>query len=231
MISADTLQFIADLKENNNRDWFKANKKRYESAIGEHNAFALELINRIGAWEPAIKDMPLKKAVFRIYRDVRFSKDKSPYKTHFGSFYHPWQEVQRDEEVWPAGWYVHIEPGDKSFVGGGLYEPEKNTLAAIRQEIDYDLEEWNAIINHPIFVKTFSKGVEGRKLQRPPKGYAPDNAAIEWLKHKEWVAGAPIKDKEWGGKNIMAKIEDIMKTMHPWMQFLNRPFEGLQKSS
>jgi uncharacterized protein (TIGR02453 family) len=157
--------------------------------------------------------------MFRINRDVRFSKNKAPYKTNFGA------SIQAGgKKSMLAGYYFHLEPGGKSFVGGGLYMPEAAQLQKVRQEIDYNWKEFAGILQAKPFVKTYGsleKG-EGISLTREPKGYEKDNPAIEMLKLKSWVATAPLSDKQLTQADLPKIILHSFSVLQPLLVFLNR---------
>ncbi len=217
-ISKATFQFLTDLKANNQREWFTANKKRYEEAKAEFEVFVEALITRIVAFDPSISHHKAKDCVFRIYRDVRFSKDKSPYKTHFGAHVTP--AKSRSEIHTRAGYYIHIEPG-ASMLAGGAYLPEATWLKNIRQEIDYNGAEFRSIIEGKGFKAIFGQ-VEGDKLKTMPKGYAVDHPDIELLKHKSFLASHALTDKQVLDAGFADHAAMVFKVLHPFDQFLNR---------
>lgn len=218
LISPSTLRFLADLKANNNREWFTANKGRYTAAHAEFLAFTDALIAGIARFDPGIAHYTAKDCVFRIYRDVRFSKDKSPYKTHFGT--HVTAAPKKSEIHTRAGYYLHLEPGG-TFLAGGAYLPESKWLKAIRQEIAYCTEEFTGILNDQDFKKYFG-GIEGEKLARPPKDYTADHPAIEWLKHKSFLASHACTDEQVLSDGFLRHSTDVFRALHPFDQFLNR---------
>jgi uncharacterized protein (TIGR02453 family) len=159
-----------------------------------------------------------KESVYRIYRDVRFAKDKSPYKTHFGA--HITAAAKRSDIHSLAGYYVHIEDG-KTMMGGGAYVPPSDWIKAIRQEIDYNAKEFKKIINGKAFKETFGE-LEGEKLKRPPKGYTPDHPEIELLKLKSFLATHVVNNKAVIDKDFVNYTAKVFKTLHPFDLFLNR---------
>lgn len=218
MLSKLTLTFLKDLKANNNREWFTANKPRYEAAKADFEKFIDALIPKIAAFDKSVAHQTAKSCVFRIYRDVRFSKDKSPYKTHFGA--HITSTVKRSEVHSSAGYYVHIEDG-ASILAGGAYLPPSDWLNAIRQEIDYNTEEFKKIINGTDFKKYFGK-IEGDKLSRPPKGYEPTHPEIELLKLKSFLASHNLSNKQLLSDDLLSHSTKVFKTLYPFDSFLNR---------
>lgn len=215
MLQASTLKFISDLKKNNNKPWFDVNRKRYEEAKADFVSFVDILIASIGQFDPAISSLKAKECIFRINRDVRFSKDKSPYKTNMGTYINP-----GGKKVNTPGYYFHCEPG-QSFAAGGLYVPEPALLAKVRQEIDYNFDEWKKIVNNKTFKKYFPK-VDGIEvLSRPPKGYSDDNPAIAFLKMKSYIVSTPLTDAQLTHKNLVKDVSKMFETMKPMIDFLN----------
>lgn len=216
MLQNSTLQFLKELKKNNNKPWFDAHRKEYEKAKADFIIMVEALIKEIARFDPAVGNVKAKECIFRINRDVRFSKDKSPYKTNMGAYFSP---VGKKTEG--GGYYLHTEPG-KSFVAGGMYMPMPPVLAKIRQEIDYNFAGWKKIVQASSFKKTFPKGVEGfEMLSRPPKGYDESNPAIHYLKMKNFVVTSPISDTDLKSTGAVKKIGSIYKTIKPMIDFLH----------
>jgi uncharacterized protein (TIGR02453 family) len=219
MLQQATLHFIEQLVQNNNKPWFDAQRDVYAAAKADFEDFVTRLMEKLSIIEPSLRDQKAKDAIFRIFRDVRFSKDKTPYKGHFGVY------LSKGGRKYPgAGYYLHIEPGGKSFIGGGLWMPEPSLLKAVRQEIDYNLDEFEVIVNNKKFKKLFGK-IEGEKLKNPPQGYGAENPAIEYLKMKSFTAGHGLVDKELISTGFMAKAIDVFTTMKGFVDFLNRPMD------
>lgn len=218
MIEAKTLKFLASLSRNNSKEWFDKHRDEYEAAKLDIEHFVTQLLERMAVLDPAFAEQKAKQCIFRIYRDVRFSKDKTPYKSHFGIY------VSRAGKKAPdAGYYIHIEPG-KSFLAGGLWMPEGPLLKATRQEIDYNFDEFSSIIKAPAFRKTF-KQLEGEKLKTLPQGYSADNPAIEYLKMKSFIASHQLTDDVLTSKNFTSKVKDVFAVMKPLVDFLNRSLD------
>ncbi len=213
------LSFLTNLQENNNKEWFDANRNTYEKARLEWINFATESIAAVGIFDKDIALLEPKKCIFRINRDVRFSKNKDPYKNNFGLSLN---KGGKREDF--CGYYLHLQPG-ASFIAGGAYGPMPDKLAAIRQEIDYNAKEFEAIINHKNFKKHFGT-LGGEALQRPPKGYEADNPMINILKHKSFIAQYPLTDKEIFAPNFMENMLEKFKAMQPLIAFLNRATAG-----
>lgn len=215
MLQASTLKFIRDLKKNNNKPWFDVNRKKYEDAKADFVSFVEILITAIGKFDPAVSSLKAKECIFRINRDVRFSKDKSPYKTNMGTYINP-----GGKKVNTPGYYFHCEPG-QSFAAGGLYVPEPALLAKVRQEIDYNFDEWKKIVNNKTFKKYFPK-VDGIEvLSRPPKGYSDDNPAIAFLKMKSYIVSRPLTDAQLTHKDLVKDVSRTFETMKPMIDFLH----------
>ena len=218
MISQNTFKFLKDLKNNNNREWFTANKERYEAAKKEFEEYINSLIPKIALFDKSVGHLTAKNCVFRIYRDVRFAKDKSPYKTHFGAYIT--SSNKKTDVHADAGYYIHLEDG-ASMIAGGAYTPPSAWLNAIRQEIDYNTDEFKKIINSKDF-KTYFKEVEGEKLSRPPKGYDASHSEVELLKLKSFLATHMINNKQVISDDFVAYTAKIAKALYPFNSFLNR---------
>jgi len=212
------LAFLRKLKKNNNKPWFDAHRDAYTEAKGEVETFLEGLIHAYGKTDESISALTPKECMFRINRDVRFSKDKSPYKLNFGA------SITSGGKKSPlAGYYLHIEPG-KSFVGGGIWMPMPADLAKIRQEIDYNLDEFKSIVNASAFKRQFGKLYTGEdiSLQRVPKGYDADNPAAEYLKLKSYLAMKMLTDEEVASSSLQKNCIAAFKALKPMLDFVNR---------
>lgn len=216
-ISKNTFQFLKELKKNNNREWFAGNKPRYEQSKAEFEIFVDALIAKIAEYDAGIASIKAKDCVFRIYRDIRFSKDKSPYKTHFGA--HITSAAKKTEVHSRAGYYVHIGPGE-SMLAGGAYMPESTWLKAIRQEIHYNSGEFKKILSSKSFRQYFGE-MEGEKLKTTPKDYPPDHPDIELLKHKSFLAAHHLNDSDVTAADFLKRAVSIFKALYPFDRFLN----------
>jgi uncharacterized protein (TIGR02453 family) len=212
------LVFLKDLAENNNKPWFDENRDKYLEAKKEIESFTIKLIQEFGETEPSIANLEAKECLFRINRDVRFSKDKSPYKTNFGISINP---GGKKSEL--AGYYIHIEPA-KSFVGGGLWMPMPEQLGKIRQEIDYNLEQFEELIKAPTFKKQYGTLNSGKEISlvRVPKGYEADSPAAEYLKLKSFTATKPLPDDTIASKEFIEHCTTAFKALKPLIGFLNQ---------
>ncbi len=222
MIETSTLKFLKDLNKNNNKEWFEKNRKQYENAKQNFLEFTQAIILNFGKIDPSISHLEPKKCVFRINRDVRFSKDKSPYKTNMGLFL-----SKSGKNATHAGYYFHLEPG-ACFIGGGLYMPMPDILAKVRQEIDYNWAEFNKIITNKKFVSNFKELDKSKEftLTRPPKGFDIDNPAIEFIKMKSWIAGKKISDAELIDKKVIKNMVSSFEALKPTIDFFNRAIDG-----
>lgn len=220
MISKDSLQFLADIKKNNNREWFLANKKRYEAYKKEYYALAQQFLDVLVAGDPALASMQVKDVVFRINRDIRFSKDKSPYKTNMAFWFSPGTKNWNQ-----AGYYVHVEPGS-SFVAGGFHQPEASDLKKIRKEIAFFHEDLEAILADKNFKSAYGDMDRENALKTVPKGYEKEHPAIELLKLKSFTATAKLDDKLLSDKDFIKKVSDKLLLLKPMGEFLNRALIG-----
>jgi uncharacterized protein (TIGR02453 family) len=223
MLQPSTLDFLRKLKKNNNKPWFDANRKLYEAAKADTVQLADALLKEIVKFDPTLGHLSGKQCLFRINRDVRFSKNKDPYKTNFGI------SMARGGKSGPfAGYYFQIDPNSGHFAGGGLWMPMPDVLKKVRQEIDYNLAEWQGIVESKKFKAAFGEMYTGeeQKLSRPPKGYEADNPAIEYLKLKSFIAMTDLTNEDITSKGLVKKLAGLFATMHPMVVFLNRAQEG-----
>lgn len=212
------LPFLRKLKKNNNKAWFDANRALYESAKEEVHDLVRQLVAAYGKTDATIAHLEPRDCLFRINRDVRFSKDKSPYKTNFGI------AITSGGKKSPlAGYYLHIEPGE-GFVGGGLWMPTPPVLASVRQEIDYNYDEFKGLLKSTGFKKQYGELYAGDdvKLTRVPKGYEADNPAAEFLKLKSFLAMRKLSDDEMDAAQLVKQATDAFKVLKPVIDFLNR---------
>lgn len=219
MLQTSTLKFLKDLKKNNNKAWFDLHRKQYDEAKNDFILMLGQLIKSIGTFDPSISNLDAKNCLFRINRDVRFSKNKDPYKNNMAAYFN------RDgKKGLGAGYYLHVEPG-KSFVAGGIWMPEPMILSSIRQEIDYSFDDWNKIIEGKVFKKKFTDGLQGDKLTRPPKNYDISNPAIDYIKMKSFIVSESFTDKEVLNKDFIKEVSKSFQVMKPLIDFLNRALE------
>ena len=217
MVSQLTLKFLKDIKKNNNRPWFEAHRLQFESAKADILLLVEKLIPRIATFDTPIANLAAKECVFRINRDVRFSKDKSPYKSNMACYFN-----KAGKKGNGAGYYLHLEPG-KSFAGGGIWMPTPPDLARIRQEIDYGFDDWKKIIAGSAFKKQFPKGIDDTDiLTRPPKGYDEHNPAIGLIKMKSFVVRRQFSDAEVQSSSFVKEVVKTFLAMHPLVAFINK---------
>ncbi|MBN2614830.1 MAG: DUF2461 domain-containing protein [Bacteroidales bacterium] len=213
-----SFEFLIDLRFNNNRNWFNENKDRYVEAKAEFDSLIDAIIPRLKTIDPSITVTSSKECVFRIYRDVRFSKNKEPYKINFGAL------MGNGGKKSPfAGYYLHFQP-DGSFVGGGIYQPDGPTIKALREGIYSNVDEFKALINKPEFKKLFPE-IHGEKLKTAPKGFPKDFADIELLKHKHYAVLHDMPNEDWFKDDVVEKILDVYKVQSGYNRFLNRLLE------
>jgi uncharacterized protein (TIGR02453 family) len=218
MLSNDTLQFLEDLKDNNNREWFLDNKKRYETVKKDYHQLVASFLNTMKPLDSTLEMLEVKNCTFRINRDVRFAKDKSPYKTNLGI----WLSAgAKNAEA--SGYYLHIENG-KCFVGGGLYCPEPNQLKSIRKEIHFFYDDLQAILNEKTFKSSYKDLYRDEKstLKNPPKGYEKEDPAVEYLKLKSFTATQPFDISLVTQKDFVTIMTEKMITLKPFNDFINR---------
>lgn len=222
MLQSSTLTFLKNLKKNNNREWFEKNRAAYEAAKEDMARLVDDVIRQFGKKEEGIAPLTAKECVYRINRDVRFSKNKAPYKNNMAA-----SLIKGGKKAANAGYYIHIQPGGESFIGGGRYMVEPLELKKIRQEIDYSWEEFEKIIGNKKFRSTYGEleRGEGMALSREPKGYEKDNPAIEYIKLKSFVATTSLADADLTGKDLVKKITAAFETLQPLIRFLNRALE------
>lgn len=216
MPEKSTLRFLRELRLHNNKNWFDAHRSAYEQARVDFIDFVGQLIPRIARFDPPIGELTPKECIFRINRDVRFSKNKDPYKSHLAAAFN--YGGKRGER---PGYYIHFEPG-ASFAAGGYYMPPPDDLQKIRQEIDYEFDRWKKIIGKPGFMRLFPEGVEGTApLVRAPKGYDEENPAIAYLKMRGYIVSRPFSDAEMTDAAIVGKLADTFAAMKPFIDFLS----------
>lgn len=221
MLQTSTLTYIKKLQKNNNKPWFEENRLLFNEAKDDFEKLVKDIITSFGKVDADIAPVEAKNCIFRQYRDIRFSKDKTPYKTHMGASFD-----KGGKNSGFAGYYLHLEPGNKSMAGGGIWMPEAAQLKKIRQEIDYSWDEFSGIINQKDFKKVYGDLEHGEfKLSREPKGYEKDNPAIEYLKLKSLVAMQTLTDDDLVSKGLLQKIVSAFTALMPLIKFINRSLE------
>lgn len=208
------LDFFKDLKHNNNKEWFNENRERYEAGREQMLFFTELMISEINKFDSDIPLIDAKDCLFRIFRDVRFSNDKTPYKTHMGSFIA--REGRKSER---AGYYIHIEPGN-SFLGGGIWHPAPEPLRAIRSEIFDNTEGFKEVIGDKNF-KKYYHAIEGEKLKTAPKGFPKDFEDIDLLRYKSYAFGFQVDDSTVLSSDFVSVAVDAFRELHKANRFLN----------
>jgi uncharacterized protein (TIGR02453 family) len=216
-IEQSTLDFLSDLKYHNEREWFLKNRKRYDEARNNFESFVQAVIDRIADFDPILNGLEVKSCTYRINRDIRFSNDKTIYKTHLGAFIVRGGKKNGDRY---AGYYFHVEPGSNSMIAGGAYIPPMPWLTAIREKIDEQGDTFVKIIKNKDFRDFFGE-IEGEKLKSAPKGYSRDNKYIEYLKLKSFLISKIISDKDITGRECFDNIIKASRAMKPLNDFLS----------
>ena len=212
IIQKSTFEFLNKLKKNNDRDWFNTNKKEYLSCHENMIGFAENLLSKMNEHDN-IENQNGKKCLHRIYRDTRFSKDKTPYKTNFsGGFKRATQELR-------GGYYFHIQPGN-CFLGGGFWSPNSEDLKRIREEIDLNADEFYSTLNSKTFKDTFGE-IRGERLKTSPKGYDKDHPAIDLLQLKQFIVKKDFTDKEVLSESFADEANQVFKNMRPFFDFMS----------
>ena len=221
MITKEALQFLADLIANNNTEWMHANKKRYENYKKDYHAFIASLLDEMKKLDPTLEPLEVKNCTFRINRDIRFSKDKSPYKTNMGAWF-----TQNKFKKNSPGYYIHFEKGN-SFIAGGVWCPEPNELKLIRKEIEFFHDDLEAVISDKKFKSTFGDldRDENNTLKKAPKDFDPNHPAIEFLKLKSYTVSQKIDDNLFTSKDFSKTIAQKLILMKPMNDFLRRALE------
>jgi uncharacterized protein (TIGR02453 family) len=221
MLQAATLTFLKNLKKNNNKPWFEAHRNAYETAKIDFAQFIQSVIDKHGKKDPSIKELKAKECMFRINRDVRFAKDKSPYKSNMAA------SINRGgKKSIFAGYYFHCEPGE-AFVGGGLWIPGPADLKKVRQEIDYGFDGFKKIIASKKFKAVYGglNKDSGISLVKVPQGFEKDNPAAGYLKLKSFIAMKKLDEKELTSKNLIPITLEALETLQPIIYFLNTALE------
>ena len=204
-----SLKFLKELKKNNNRDWFNKHKNRYELAREELKNLQAALMN-----EMSHQDEIAQIKLYRIYRDVRFSPNKDPYKTHFSGY------IERATKWKRGGYYFQISPNGNSMAGGGFWKPEKEDLLRIRQEIANDDKPLRKIINAKAFKDTFTQ-LDGEQLKTAPRGFDKEHPAVDLLRYKQFLISRQFTDKEVLNGNFVKELCKVYKKMRPFFDYMS----------
>ena len=206
--------FLKKLAANNNREWFKAHRETYDAVVSEVEALASILIARISFFEPAVMRLEPKDCMYRIYRDIRYSKDKSPYKNHIGIFVNP-----KGKKSLHCGYYLHFEPGNCMIAGGG-WCPTTEMLRALRQSIVDNIDEFKDIVTDPTFRDNFPTiGME--RLKTAPKGFPKDFPYMEYLQPKDYIIWRSVPDSFFSEPDFIDQTVKAFEAMKPYHDFLN----------
>lgn len=220
----EILDFLRELRVNNNRDWFNVHKEEYDRAKKEFETFTQSLILKIGEFDKEILNVTPKECVFRLFRDIRFTHDKTPYKNHFGTYiaYPGGRKSPR------GGYYFHVDPVEGCFLGVGIWSPEPTILKALRESIFDNYDEFEEIINELEFKKTFGNSFYGEeKLKTLPKGFPADFRNPEILKLKHYLVSYDLSDREINNKNLPDYLANLAKVAYPLNRFLNYTVDEL----
>ncbi len=212
IITKDSLKFLSDLSKSNNREWFNIHKDSYINAHDNIIAFADALLIEMSKHDD-IETASGKKSVFRIYKDVRFSKDKTPYNTHWSGTF------KRATKKLRGGYYFRIEPGN-SFLAGGFWGPEPNDMKRIRQDIDTNYKAWRKLLAGKMLAETFGKMI-GDQIGSAPRGYAKDHPAIDLLRYKQFLLKYQFTDEEVSSPDFFYNANNVFKKMHPFFDFMS----------
>ena len=222
MISSSTVSFLKALKKNNNKPWFDKNRDRYLDAKNNFEDFVASLLEKMILFDDDLTGLTVKDCCFRINRDIRFSKNKTPYKINLSASFNKGGK----KSIHP-GYYFHLQPEGNSFVGGGLWHPESSELKKVRQEIDYCFPEFKKIIHSPSFKNNYGEleREESQMLVNVPKGYDKENPAADYLRMKSFVATKNLSDDQVLSPKLGSEIIKSFKTLLPMIKFINRSFE------
>jgi uncharacterized protein (TIGR02453 family) len=209
-----TLHFLSQLAENNNREWFQENRKLYDAAKADMEKLVGYLITEVGKFQD-LGNLQVKECLLRINRDIRFSKNKAPYKNNLAAGIGP-----GGKSSGKVDYYLQIQPGDQTFLGGGMWETTPEQLARFRQEIDYNADELKALIEEPEF-RTFFPEIHGDTLKTTPKGYPKDHPEIEFLKRKQLFFVHRFTDKEVASKDFGKQVLKGIALLKPFADYMN----------
>lgn len=225
----DIIEFLTELSANNNREWFAEHKEWYQECYAKFVDFSGQYIKRLSEFDPALAVLQPQDCIWRIYRDVRFSKNKNPYKEWFGCF--PAAGVPGQPRTWGkhslrGGYYMHIQPGQCMFAGG-IWEPTKELLTALRKEVEANYEEVEAIMASPSWQRYFGNDFDTSwgVLKKVPAGFDPEFIHADWLKHKDYTFSTPLTDEQVSAPDFLDTIVEIAKAAKPMNDFLNYTFE------
>lgn len=222
MLQKETIKFLKDLKKNNNKPWFEEHRKQYEAAKTDFENLTVAVLQATAKFDATIATLQPRDCLFRINRDIRFAKDKTPYKTNFGMGI-----SKGGKKAVSAGYYLHCEPGE-AFVGGGMWMPMPPELKKVRQEIDYNWVEFEKLVKEKKFKTVYSDLLKDTEtsLTRPPKGYDETNAAIDYLKLKSFLGLRKLTDEELQSDGLVKTVTTSFEILKPLLDFMNRALEN-----
>ncbi len=223
MISSETFRFLQQLRVNNDKVWFDANRSLYSKLRKEFEDFLEIVIAEISQFDREASQTTAKASIFRINRDIRFSNDKLPYKTNFGAFI-----AKGGRKGINSGYYIHIEPGE-CFLAGGIYMPSAPMLKAIREEIFENTDVFKEIIHSPDFVKHFGDRIGDEKLKSAPRGFPKDFPDMDYLKYKSYTVLKSEPDSIYQSPGFIKEVKAVFRAMAPFNQFLNRAVEEVER--
>ena len=218
MLTHHSLQFLRNLEQNNNREWFHANRKDYEQTKDEFENLCQEILTEIAKFQENLLNTSVKSCIFRINRDIRFSADKSPYKNHLAAAF-----GSGGRNSGKVDFYLHIEPNVKSFLGGGMWFPTSTQLVSFRQEIDYSPQRLKNIIEEENFKRYFDE-IHGEKVKKVPKGYSAEHPDIELLKYKELFFIHRFTDEKILSKTFVPEVVNGCRILKPYLDYINNLF-------
>ncbi|MGV3631313.1 MAG: DUF2461 domain-containing protein [Bacteroidota bacterium] len=211
-VPAASFEFLNELARNNNRDWFNKHKNRYVKAQEQVADFADEVL-RLMRKHDNLETASGKAGLHRIYKDTRFSKDKTPYKTNWsGNFKRATKQLR-------GGYYFHLQPGN-SFAAGGFFSPSPEDLKRIRQDIEINYEDWRNLLNEPGIAQTFGS-FAGEKLTTAPKGFSQEHPAIDLLRHKQFFFRHSFTDEEVTGPGFAEKLDETFQALRPFFDYMS----------
>jgi len=211
-IAKADFQFLINLSQNNYREWFNDHKDQYQESFENMQEFVRVLLAKMGQYDQLVPMTP-KQSLNRIYRDTRFSKDKTPYKNHWGG------GMKRDTKLLRGGYYYHIEPGN-TFVAGGFWSPNSNDLKRIRKEFEMDDTYIRKIIAAPIFQKYFGE-LLGKGVKTAPRGFDKTHPAIDLIRKKQFVVRHDFTNKQVLSKDFTDQMVEAFKAMHPYFNYMS----------
>ncbi len=214
MLTQSTFQFLTNLSENNNREWFHANRKDYEKTKLEFENLCQNILDELLKFQENLQNTKVKSCILRINRDIRFSADKSPYKKYLGAGFGPGGKSSAYVDF-----YLHIQPNE-SFIGGGMWSPTSKQLSDFRQEIDYNPSKIKGIIQESNFRNYFNE-IHGEKVKNAPKGYSIEHPDIELLKYKELFFLHKFKNEEVLSENFAKELVNACKLLKPYLDYVN----------